>query len=661
MKVGISAGGALLAAGTPAVARTALARRGQGSDECLHVSQRVDEPLVPQRPHHFEHIVEGCARTGPNEADCITFGAHTIPPRFHTSTPNRPIMDDHLREQVKEQAETNALFNALKHESEAQVGAIMGPLMGDNPEFREYGDEIPGVIAPVIERVNGMSHEQRRERLAELAPEKVEELAAEEEEDDQVLPDLPDAEEGEVRMRVAPNPNGPWHIGHARMAAVVGSYKELYDGSFICRFDDTDPETKRPDLDAYDAILDAIEYLGFDPDEVIRASDRLETYYDHARDLIDAGGAYTCSCPGDEFSEMKNNAEACPHREKDTEQVYEEFEAMVDGEYGDGEMVLRVKTDIEHRNPALRDWVAFRIIETPHPRPEAADYRCWPMLDFQSGVDDHLTGVTHIIRGIDLQDSARRQQFVYDYFDWAYPEVVHWGHVQVDAYDVPMSTSSIDERIESGELDGWDDPRAPTVASLRRRGIRGDAVVEAMVELGTSTSNVDLSMSAIYSHNRERIDDDTDRAFLVREEAVDLPVSGGPDAGNPPVHPDHAERGTRTIPVGKGVLVEADDLPAEGERVWLKGFGCVRYTGDSLEYTDDPLDVTREEGVDIVHWVPADGPEVTLRTPDGDVTGYAEPGVAEYDADEMLQFERVGFVRLDSVADEPIVACFAHS
>jgi glutamyl-tRNA synthetase len=580
-------------------------------------------------------------------------------------------MDDELRERVKEAAEVDALYNALKHDSEAQVGAIMGPLMGTNPEFREYGDEIPGVVAPVVERVNGMDHEQRRDRLAELAPEKVEELDADDEEEEEVLPELPDAEDGEVRMRVAPNPNGPWHIGHARMAAVVGTYKELYDGSFVCRFDDTDPETKRPDLDAYDAILDAIEYFGFEPDEVIRASDRLGTYYDHARELIEMGGAYTCACPAAQFSEMKNNAEACDHRDKPPEQVHEEFERLVDGEYDEGEMVLRVKTDIEHKNPALRDWVAFRIIETPHPRPEAAEYRCWPMLDFQSGIDDHLTGVTHIIRGIDLQDAAKRQRFVYDYFDWEYPEVIHWGHVQVDAYDVPMSTSSIRELIDEGELDGWDDPRAPTVASLRRRGIRGEAVVDAMVDLGTSTSNVDLSMSAIYANNRELIDDDTDRAFLVREddEAVELPVEGGPEAGEPPVHPDHDERGTRTIPVGAGVLVEREDLPAEDERVWLKGFGCVRYTGEGFVYADDPLDVTREEGVDIVHWAPANGVRVRLRTPEGDLTGCAEPGVAEYDDDEMLQFERVGFVRLDDVPAGPaehgedgdsIVAYYTH-
>jgi len=154
-------------------------------------------------------------------------------------------------------------------------------------------------------------------------------------------------------MRAAPNPNGPWHVGHARMPAVIGTYKERYDGKFICRFDDTDPETKRPDMDAYDAILEDIAYLGFEADRVLKASDRLETYYDHARDLIDAGGAYTCSCSGDDFSALKTTPRRAPTATKDTETVHEEFSAMVDGEYSAGEMVLRVRTDIEHKNPAL--------------------------------------------------------------------------------------------------------------------------------------------------------------------------------------------------------------------------------------------------------------------------------------------------------------------
>jgi len=586
-------------------------------------------------------------------------------------------MDEDIRERAEEAAEVSALYNALKHGGDARVGAIMGPLMGENPDFREYGDEMAGVVAPVVERVNEMDRAEKRDRLADLAPERLGELERDDDRQDRPLPDLRNARQGEVRMRVAPNPNGPWHVGHARMAAVVGTYKDRYDGAFLCRFDDTDPETKRPDLDAYDAILEAIEYLGFEPDEVVLASDRVETYHEHARELIDAGGAYTCSCPAGEFSELKNAGHACPHRGKDRETVHEEFSAMVDGEYDAGEMVLRVRTDIEDKNPALRDWVAFRIVDTPHPREDASGYRCWPMLDFQSGIDDHLTGVTHIIRGIDLQDSAKRQGFVYDYLGWEYPEVVHWGHVEVDEYDVALSSSTIGGLVERGELDGWDDPRAPTVASLRRRGIRGQAVVDAMVELGTSTSNVELAMSSIYASNRELIDDGTDRAFFVRDDpdhgggAVQRQVVGGPDAGEPPVHPDHAEWGTRTIPVADGVLVESADLPGHGERVWLKGYGCVRHTRDAFEYAGEDIEVVREGDVPVVHWAPANSVSTRMRTMDGDVTGYAEPGVRSYGHDDMLQFERVGFVRVDAVDvehehehehehEEAVVTYFAH-
>ncbi|MFA9503822.1 glutamate--tRNA ligase [Natrinema sp. H-ect1] len=579
-------------------------------------------------------------------------------------------MDDDLRERIEREVEKHALLNAVKHESDADVGAIMGPLMGDNPDFRQHGDEIPGIAGGVVGRVNDLGYDEKRERLEELAPAELAEIEAEEEEDEHDLPDLPNADDyDEIRMRCAPNPNGPWHVGHARMPAVIGTYRERYDGWFCVRFDDTDPETKRPDLEAYDAILEDLEYLGFEPDDVYKASDRLETYYDHARELIDLGGAYTCSCSGEEFSELKNSGEACPHREKDVETVREEFAAMIDGEYESGEMVLRVKTDIEHKNPALRDWVAFRMIDTPHPREEASEYRCWPMLDFQSGIDDHLLGITHIIRGIDLQDSAKRQQFVYDYFDWEYPEVVHWGHVQLDDYDVKMSTSTISELIERGELDGWDDPRAPTLKSLRRRGIRGEAIVEAMVGLGTSTSDVDLAMSSIYAANRDLIDEETDRRFFVRD-GNQVPLAGDPPAeANPPLHPNHEERGVREIPVGDSVMLEAEDLPdpaVEDTRLWLKGLGGFELEDGALRYATDDLDVVREEGVDVVHWVPADGRvPLRMRTIDGDVTGHAEPGVADLEPDELVQFERVGFARIDrhesdEEDDAETVAYYTH-
>ncbi|MFB6295258.1 MAG: glutamate--tRNA ligase, partial [Halobacteriales archaeon] len=141
-------------------------------------------------------------------------------------------MDSELHERVEAEAEKHALYNALEHDSDAEVGAVMGPIMGENPAFREHGDEIPGVVGRVVSEVNDLSDAERRERLGEIAPDLLDDLDAEDEGDDEdALPDLPNADAyGEIRMRLAPNPNGPWHLGSARMPAVIGTYKQEYDG-----------------------------------------------------------------------------------------------------------------------------------------------------------------------------------------------------------------------------------------------------------------------------------------------------------------------------------------------------------------------------------------------------------------------------------------------
>ncbi|MFB6131365.1 MAG: glutamate--tRNA ligase, partial [Salinigranum sp.] len=151
-----------------------------------------------------------------------------------------------------------------------------------------------------------------------------------------------------------------------------------------------------------------------------------------------------------------------------------------------------------------------------------------------------------------------------------------------------------------------------------------------------------------------------DRYFLVLD-GVEVPVVGGPAEGTPPVHPDHEERGRRHIPVDGAVRVEAEDLPPNGERVWLKGLGCVRHVRDAFEYVGDDVDLIREEGVDVIHWVPAEGTvPVCLRTMEGDRRGRAEPDFADADVDDVVQFERVGYARVDSRDDEEVVAYFAH-
>lgn len=559
---------------------------------------------------------------------------------------------------VRELARRYALQNAVKYGSDAEVGAVMGKLMGEHPELRERGDEVSAEVAEVVGEVNSLSMDERREQLEEVAPELIEELEADEEEE-AGLPDLPGVEEvDEVVMRFAPNPNGPPTIGSARGLVVNDEYVRKYGGQFLLRFDDTDPANKRPLKDAYDWYLEDSEWLDVEPDKVIRASDRVETYYEYAEQLIREEGAYVCRCPQEDFQDLKREGEACGHRERSVEENLEEWSAMLEGKFGEGEAVLRVKTDIDHKNPALRDWVAFRVLKTPHPL--AGDrFIVWPLLDFQSAIDDHLMDVTHIIRGKDLRDSEHRQQYVYDYFDWTYPETVHWGRISIEEYGT-LSTSGLAEAIEEGAYDGWTDPRVPSVRALRRRGIQPEALRSALLDLGVSESDITFSMEHVYSENRKIVDPMANRYFLVRDPVEMEILDAEPTTARPVLHPDDESRGTREIEVDDRVLVEPDDVPSVGERVRLKDLYNVEIvSSEPLEarYVGDDLSLVREDDADVIHWVPPDGVDCTLRTPGGDEEGVAEEGVRD-EKGEVVQFERVGFARIEDA--DPVVAFFSH-
>ncbi len=571
-------------------------------------------------------------------------------------------MDAEIKETLLIEAEKHALYNALKYQGPSQVKTVMGILMADYPNFRPFADKIPALIAPLIEGVNNLDNSTQLKNLTKLDISLAQQL---EKEFIAVpkpqLPDLPNADSyDQIRMRVAPNPNGPWHIGHARMPSVIGTYKSIYDGWFVCRFDDTDPAIKRPLLEAYDWILEDIQYLGFEADEVIMASDRLDIYYEHALRLINSDGAYTCTCPSSKFSDLKNSGKSCPHRKKPIEQTLIEFQDMVDGNFSAGDIVLRVKTDLSHPNPAIRDWVAFRIVDSPHPRKEARFYRCWPLLDFQSAIDDYLLGITHIIRGIDLQDSARRQQYLYDYFNWNYPEVVHWGRIDIDDPSVSLSTSYMADSIKSGVFTGWSDLQLPTLQNLERRGIRGSSITSSMVELGTSTNNITLSISSIYSKNRSCIDQLSDRLFFIKN-PVEKQIFGKglPKTVEIPIHPDHPDRGFRELSITPSIYVDLSDLPPPEEILYLKGIGSVRYTRDSFEFIGGDFSLAQSQTIPIAHWLPSTHEELCLKSPHEEFNGIVESAICNYHSGDSLQFERVGFVKMD-VNKEGYLAYFSH-
>ena len=326
---------------------------------------------------------------------------------------------------------------------------------------------------------------------------------------------------GKPVFRFAPNPNGPLSFGHARGIVINGTYSKEHEGTLILRFDDTDTTVKPPELSAYDLIPGEVEWLlGRPADRIVIASDRIPEYYEHAEKMLNEGFGYVCKCSAEAFREFRESKSNCPCRDKTVVANNTDWKKMLDGTYKPGDAVVRVKTDMTLKNPALRDWPALRMQDTetnPHPRPEiGSTYKVWPLLDFQSAVEDHLQGVTHIIRGKDLMDSTRKQTLLYEHFGWTYPETIYWGRVKVHEWG-GFSTSKMRASIENGEYTGWDDPRLPTIQGLKARGIQPEALRNFWIEpFGVTQKDISVPLATLFSHNTKMIDDEAPRLSFVR-------------------------------------------------------------------------------------------------------------------------------------------------
>ncbi|HIM33015.1 MAG TPA: glutamate--tRNA ligase, partial [Candidatus Poseidoniales archaeon] len=362
-------------------------------------------------------------------------------------------------------------------------------------------------------------------------------------------------------------------------------------------------------------------------------------YYGDARELLSRGAAYVCHCDAEEWRELKRQSVACPCRPSEPAAQLTEFEALLAG--GDG--IVVVKTDLADPNPALRDFVALRVAEAPHPRQGDA-WRLWPTYNFAVAVDDYRLGVTHVLRGKDHLNNTQRQQWVYRHLGWDEPQFIHYGLVSIP--DTLLKTSTIREGLTAGEYSGWDDPRLATLAALRRRGYQPQAIMDYWVAAGVKEADITLSWQNLEAANRTLVEPEAKRLFWVPE-----PVELVLDAPQPlkkraPFHPDRDEMGERreTVAPGATVSLPAADVQklAEGDLLRLKNLCNCRLCDGRLEHAgDNPV-----RGVPIVQWCVAGAPLQLLR-PDGSLTdGIAEPAAAELEG-EVVQFERVGFVRLE--------------
>lgn len=544
-----------------------------------------------------------------------------------------------------------ALANAIEHGGRADVKSVLGKIISLDPSLKGKVREIIPMVEEVVSEVNAKSEEEQRNLLMLIAPEMMEKKKVVEK---KVLPELPDVK-GRVVMRMAPSPSGPLHIGHSRMAILNDEYTRRYGGKLILRIEDTNP--LNVETYAYDMIKEDIEWLGVKVHETVIQSDRFSIYYDYAKKLIEMGKAYITVCDEREWRRLKLMRQPCPDRDLDPSVHLERWEDMLSGKYGNREAVFVVKTDLNHPNPAIRDWAAFRILRrVKHPR-TGEKYIVYPLMNFAVAIDDHELGLTHVLRGKDHINNTYRQIYIFDYFGWEKPVYIHYGKVRIE--NSILKTSLIKKGIKEGTFTGWDDVRLGTLLALRKRGISADAIRKYWIDAGLKEVDIVFSWENLYAYNRSIVDPLARRYFFVWDPVkVNVESSTDLDA-RIPLHPN-VDMGTKLYRLGRNfsVYITRDDMNAmaENEMFRLKDLGNFRFIGGRFVFENNDLSLIRK--IRIIHWVPENSLPCYVTMPDGTVKdGFVEPEIKGVNG--LVQFERFGYVNV--VGNGIIRGYFAHN
>ncbi|MDI6847255.1 MAG: glutamate--tRNA ligase, partial [Candidatus Bathyarchaeia archaeon] len=554
------------------------------------------------------------------------------------------------------------------------TGPVIGKLLGEKPELRAKVKEISSLVSNVVQEVNSLSLNEQKRIVEEKWPET---LVKEKIEEEKRLPPLPNVDKyAQVVTRFSPNPDCVLHLGSARAIILCYEYTRMYKGKFILRFEDTDPKLKRPVLEFYDRIREDLAWLECKPDEEYIQSDRIPIYYEYAEKLLKDGDAYVCTCPPKLFREKVLASKPCECRNLPPDERLVRWKRMLEGDYKEGEAVVRVKTDLNHPNPAVRDWPALRLIDAEkHPHPlVGSKYYVWPLYNFACGIDDHLMGVTHIIRGKEHLTNMVRQGFMYRYLGWQYPEAIHYGRLKITG--ASLSKSKIVQGVKEGIYKGWDDPRLATFAALRRRGIVPETIKKLMIDVGPKTSDVVLSWENLYAYNRKILDPEADRYFFVYN-PIQLTVKNVSETFKAKLrlHPDYPEKGFREytiIPKGDDnsvvLWISRNDIDALKVEKMIRLMGLfnikiekVKAYSAEASFISEPYEEARKTGAPLIHWIPigADMPCQVIM-PDATIAeGIAESLCKRLKPNDLIQFERFGFVRVDEI-NMKLTVYYAH-
>lgn len=548
-----------------------------------------------------------------------------------------------------------ALQNAVLYSGKANPKAVQGKVLAESPELRSRVKEVLPLIASIVEEINALAPEVQHRQLESIDASM---LKREKTERRVGLPELPGMERGKVVMRFAPGPSGPLHLGHTRVAILNDDYCRNYDGKFINRMEDTNPD--KIDPNAYDMIPEDLEWLGVKVHETVVQSDRFELYYDIARQLINMGKAYVCTCPAEDWRAKKEKGQPCPHHDEDIATTMDKFEKMLAGDYEEETAIFVVKTDLNHPNPAIRDFVGLRIVKsTPHPL-KGDKYCLYPMMNFSVAIDDHFLGLTHVLRGKDHLNNTQRQAYLFQYFGWKVPHYTHYGLVSVP--DAILKTSTVGKGIRTGEYSGWDDVRLGTVRALAKRGFRPEAIRNYWVDCGIKETDVEFSWDNIYAYNKAIVDKTANRYFFVWD-PVPLQICGVNELhAKAPRHPDHPELGNREFQLSSPIIIHVveKDLNAamEAGKVRLKDLGNVEFRSGKALYQGNDLSVLKE-GYRIIHWVPDNCTPATVIMPTGEKKDGFVENLPKEEEGKVVQFERFGFVKVERTSPK-LVAYFTH-
>jgi len=568
-----------------------------------------------------------------------------------------------------------ALKNAIQYNGKAKVGPVMGKIFSIKPDLKLKTEFVEKEVTKIVKEVNALSEKEQREVITENWPELLQ--PEKRKSDEKLLPPLPNANKFTlIHTRFCPNPDGALHIGGARAAILCDEYAKKYSGKLTLRFDDTDPRTKSPIPEAYEWIRKDLEWLDIKWHDEVYQSDRMRIYYDCTEKLLSLNAAYICDCDPVHFRKLLVRKESCPCRGMPCEEHLSRWQRMLNGQYNEGDVVVRIKTDLNHPNPAVRDWPALRIINTekyPHPR-TGDKYRVWPLFAFCGGIDDHYLKISHILRGKEHLTNTTRQLYLFDYLGWDYPESIHYGRLKI-AGSI-LSKSKIRESIEKGDFTDWADPRLGTLMAIRQRGISPETIREIMISVGPKPVDATLSWENIYAINRKILDPSVKRYFVIIN-PIKLSITDLEKnlyVSKPLFIPGHPDKGHRTLQVkaenGRALLyiqrkdlkiLEIDQIVRLMELFNIKinkvGSECV----EALFHSEPHLQA-KILNAPLIHWLPQEeNIPVKIVTPKARIlTGIGETGLIKEKVNSVIQMERFGFGKINTKTQKYIRIYYAH-